>query len=285
MSEKRLSLAFGRRLFDEAVIRKYKSVARLKVWGGAVFIFAGTRLLESAEAARINTTAQATVNFDGAKSAIAQEMITVRPLIDSTPRPADARSGKSERIAPIQVLSFAHATEIPPGAEAKAVLLTGATNGLIKARLSEPVKVDGITLIESGTLLLGEGRSTEERLYVDFKKAVFRDGKSIPISAQAYEQTDSIVGLKGSRVGDASLKLAASSGLYFLSGLAGGLQDQGYDGRGRPRRSSTRDAALNGVSRAAGENAKEYMENLKNRAPVIEVKSGTTFIVTFDGGV
>lgn len=185
---------------------------------------------------------------------------------------------------PIQVLSFVSAKEIPPGAEAKAGLLTGATNGLIKARLLEPLKVDGVSLLDAGVLLLGQGRSTEERLYVDFKKAVFRDGKSVPVSAQAYDISDSILGLRGSRVGDVTLKLAASSGLYFLSGMATGMQTPSYDELGRPRRPSTGDAALNGVAQAAGEDAKTYMEDIKNRPPLIEVKSGTTFIVTFDGG-
>ncbi len=164
------------------------------------------------------------------------------------------------------------------------MLLTGATNGLIKAKLTEPVKIDGVSFLDAGVILLGQGHSTEERLYVDFRKAVFRDGKSISISAQAYDSSDTILGLKGSRVGDLGLKLAASSGLNFLSGMAVGLQTPAYDQSGRPLKPSVGDAALNGVSKAAGDQAKSYMEEIKNRPPIIEVKIGSIFIVTFDGG-
>jgi hypothetical protein len=121
-------------------------------------------------------------------------------------------------------------------------------------------------------------------LFVDFRKAVFRDGKSISVSAQAYDASDTIVGLKGSRVGDMTLKVAASSGLYFLSGMAAGLGAPQYDDLGRAKRPSTEQAALNGVAQASGEQAKAYMEDMKNRPPLIEVKKGTIFVVTFDGG-
>ena len=149
----------------------------------------------------------------------------IHPLISSIP-PIVLKSGLSKiAAAPIKILSFSNNLEIPPGAEVKATLLTGATNGLIKARLTEPLKVDGTSFLDAGTLLMGQGRSTVDRLYVDFKKAVFKDGKSIPISAQAFDGGDSILGLKGSRVGDISLKLAASAGLNFISGVAIGFQE------------------------------------------------------------
>jgi hypothetical protein len=66
--------------------------------------------------------------------------------------------------------------------------------------------------------------------------------------------------------------------------MASGLQEPAYDEAGKPRRPSTRDAALNGASQAASEQAKSYMEDIKNRPAIIEVKQGTSFIVTFDGG-
>jgi type IV secretory pathway VirB10-like protein len=144
--------------------------------------------------------------------------------------------------------------------------------------------MDGASVLEAGVKLLGQGRSTEERLFIAFNKAVFRNGKSISISAQAYDLSDSILGLKGSRVGDRALKLAASSGLYFISGMASGLQAPIYNESGKIQTPSASDAALNGVSQAASEQAKSYMEDIKNRAPIIEVKSGTVFTITFDGG-
>jgi hypothetical protein len=66
--------------------------------------------------------------------------------------------------------------------------------------------------------------------------------------------------------------------------MAVGLQTPAYDQSGRPLKPSVGDAALNGVSKAAGDQAKSYMEEIKNRPPIIEVKIGSIFIVTFDGG-
>ena len=285
-SEGRLDAPFGKRLYDDAVVKKLKGVAKFRFWGTFLLVAVLWMLLEVAPSDRVDRLTAKPVVFRDASPAAQDsgEKVVVPSLVMQVQRSNERPAWTNTKVSPIQVISFVGAKEIPPGAEAKAVLLTGATNGLIKARLVEPLKVDGVSLLDAGVLLLGQGRSTEERLFVAFQKAVFRDGKSIPISAQAYDVSDSILGLKGSRVGDMTLKLAASSGLYFLSGMAAGMQTPSYDDSGRPRRPSIGDAALNGVSQAAGENAKAYMEDIKNRPPIIEVKSGTTFIVTFDGG-
>lgn len=285
-SEGRLDAPFGKRLYDEAVVKKLKGVAKFKFWGIFILVTVLWLLLEIAPSDRVQKFTAKAIEFEIPVNQVRidGDKVIIPSLIVQYQRNNERPSWTRVKVTPIQVLSFVGAKEIPPGAEAKAVLLTGATNGLIKARLIEPVKIDGASLLDAGVLILGTGHSTEERLFVDFKKAVFRDGKSVPISAQAYDLSDSIVGLKGSRVGDVALKLAASSGLYFVSGMASGLQIPQYDEAGRPRPPSTRDAALNGVSQAASEQAKSYMEDIKNRPPLIEVKSGTTFILTFDGG-
>lgn len=286
VSERRLDAPFGKRLYDEAVIKKLKSVANLKFWGSFLLLAALWILLEIAPSNRVHRLTARPVDFtkEEQKIKVEGDKVIIPPLILKFEKVYERPAWTKVKAAPIEVISFIGTTEIPPGAEAKAELLTGATNGLIKARLIEPLKVDGVSLLDAGVLLLGQGRSSEERLFVDFKKAVFKGGKFIAISAQAYDASDSILGLKGSRVGDASLKLAASSGLHFLSGMATGMQAPSYDSAGRPMRPSVGDAALNGVGQAAGEQAKSYMESIKNRPPLIEVKSGTVFSVTFDGG-
>jgi hypothetical protein len=281
-----LDAPFGKRLYDEAVVKKLKGVKRLKFWGTFLLIVVITILLEVATSNRVFKLTARPIEFETTvdKVRIEGDRIIIPALVVQYQRDTTIPNWARAKVTPIQVLNFANAKEIPPGAEGKAVLLTGATNGLIKARLTEPVKVDGVSLLDAGTLLIGQGRSTEERLYVDFKKAVYRDGKSVSISAQAYDISDTILGLKGSRVGDVTLKLAASSGLNFLSGMAIGMQTPSYDQFGRPLRPKVGDAALNGVSQAAAEQSKTYMEDIKNRPPIIEVKSGTVFTVTFDGG-
>ena len=286
ISEKSLDAPFGKRLYDQAVVKKLKSVARLKFLGIFLGSIAGSILLEIATTDRIYRNTPRSIEFEATteKIHVDGDKIIIPALVLEYQRASATPAWTKKQSMPIEVLSFVSAKEIPPGAEGKAVLLTGATNGLIKARLTEPVKVDGVSLLDTGVLLIGQGRSTEERLYVDFKKAVFRDGKSVNISAQAYDSSDTIVGLKGSLVGDMGLKLAASSGLNFLSGMAVGLKAPAYDEYGRPLRPSVGDAALNGVAQATSEQAKSYMDAIKNRPPIIEVKAGTVFTVTFDGG-
>ncbi len=280
-----LEAPFGKRLYDQSVVKKIQGVARLKFLGTLSMMCATTLLLEVAKANRVFILTARAIEFEvtADKIRVEGDKIIIPALVLQYQRDSVIPAWVHAKVTPIQVLNFVSSKDIPPGAEAKAELLTGATNGLIKARLTEPVKVDGVSLLDAGVLLIGQGRSTEERLYVDFKKAVYRDGKTVNISAQAYDITDTILGLKGSRVGDVTLKLAASSGLNFLSGMAVGLQEPAYDQTGRPLRPSVGDAALGGVSKAAGDQAKSYMDDIKNHPPIIEVKIGTVFTVTFDG--
>ena len=54
---------------------------------------------------------------------------------------------------------------------------------------------------------------------------VFKDGTVGDISAQACDQADKIVGLKGSKVGNKVVNIAGSIGLGFVGGMSEGLQD------------------------------------------------------------
>lgn len=288
VSENSIEAPFGKRAFDEALVKGLKGVKGIKIWGALISSLGISIVVIISPSQRVTTLTPKPIEFRTTIDQVRIEgtEVIIPELVVELEKPKTIVKVLTphQNPTPIEVLSFSSAKEIPPGAEAKAVLLTGATNGLIKAKLTESLKVDGASFLDAGTLLLGDGRSSEERLFVNFKKAVFRDGKYVAISAQAYDLSDSILGLKGSRVGDLTLKLAASSGLHFISGMASGLQMPEYDQFGRPKRPSTKDAALNGVSKASEEQAKSYMEDIKNRPPLIEVKSGTVFTVTFDGG-
>ena len=181
----------------------------------------------------------------------------------------------------IKSISFSRSDQIPTGTEVKALLSSGGSNGMIKATLSEPLTVDGDTIAEKGSILYGQGTSSEERLYVSFTKLIRRDKSEVKIKAQAFDFKDRILGLKGSKVGDYAFKIAASSGLFFLSGMAEGLQAP--TNAMMPQRKSMRDAALQGVAQATVEQGREMINNMNNKA-VIEVKHSTPVIVIFDDG-
>ena len=281
ISEKSISKPFGKRFFDRVIhTKKFKkrlvlgiSISLLCV----VIIILWKKLPKNFISS--HKVSEISLSFEN----LTGQVVVVPPLVLKIKIESSPFGNGKYKPSKISVVSFMGAGAIPPGAEARAVLLSGATNGMIKAQLTEPLKVDGISLLDTGTLLIGEGQSSDERLFIRFNKAVFKNGKFIRVSAQGYDLSDSILGLKGSRVGDYTMKLAASSGLYFLSGLASGMKTEELQLPGQVRRPQVSDAALQGVSMAASEQAKQYLEQMKNKAPLIEVKSGTSFIVTFEG--
>lgn len=191
------------------------------------------------------------------------------------------KSSKPLVVERIKSISFSRSDKIPAGTEVGALLSSGGSNGMVKATLTEPLSVDGEILADKGSVLYGHGNSSDERLYISFSKLIKKDKKEIKIKAQAFDSKDRILGLKGSKVGNYAFKIAASSGLFFLSGVAEGLQ-QPTDSF-LPQRKSMRDAALQGVAQATVEQGREVLSNMNNKA-VIEVKHSTPITVIFDDG-
>ena len=130
-------------------------------------------------------------------------------LINQIPK----RPVATSPLGKIQVFNLRALTEIPVGSEAKAILSSGASNGIVKARLSSPMLVDDEPVIPEGAVVFGRGHSTEERLFVEFSHVIFPSGESYPIRAQAFDASDKILGLKGALVGSKAKKLADGNGL------------------------------------------------------------------------
>ncbi|MCO5143626.1 MAG: TrbI/VirB10 family protein [Oligoflexia bacterium] len=265
--------SFGRRSFDESVQKIGRSVKKHKFWFLITSCVALSFVLFISPSNRKNKYISKSIPLTTKQE---NKTFNIPSLILKKEKLAPANKIIKNTSRPIKILNFSNNLEIPPGVETKAVLLSGGTNGLIKAKIIESLRASGTTIFPSDTQILGYGRSSEDRLYIEFKKAILKDGKVVGISAQAFDGKDSILGLNGSRVGDISLKIAASAGLNFISGMALGFQD--YSGQPRAK-----DAALSGLSQAATEQAKSSMEEIKNRQPTIEVKKGTVFTITFDG--
>jgi hypothetical protein len=182
----------------------------------------------------------------------------------------------------IRVFSLRSIFEIPIGAEVKATLESGATDGIVKAKITDPLLVDGEPILPSGAVLFGKGKSGEERLSVEFKKVILPSGESFPIRAQAFDASDRILGLKGAIVGTKTKKIASAMAFGFLGGMADGLQETGGASILYGRRPTMRDAALAGASKAALDQSQMYLEDLKRSPNVIHVKSGEPIVVIFD---
>jgi type IV secretory pathway VirB10-like protein len=174
-----------------------------------------------------------------------------------------------------------HASAVPPGSLVKAVLISGAANGPVRAELKEPLTLNGETLLPEGSVLLGAGQSTESRLMIHFTQVVFKNGKAESVDAAAIDGGDRIAGLKGSKVGRYAMKLGASVGLNFVSGLSEGLQEKETVGQQVVNNASTKNALLNGASHASLDLANETMADLKNQSPVIEVEAGREIFILF----
>jgi len=196
--------------------------------------------------------------------------------------PSDSGGGgKRQSVDKIKSIDLRSQGSPPAGSEAFATLISGGANGMVKAMLSENLTLNGDLYAAKNSVLIGKGSSSEQRLFVKFTRIVSPEGKSKKISAQAYDFSDRIRGLIGKKVSDRMFKIAASSALIFLGGMADTMQSNEPNMTGTAPRKSMRDAALGGVAQATTEHGRRYLEEL-DRDNRIEVKSETQFVVIFE---
>lgn len=196
-------------------------------------------------------------------------------------RSASRGRGILMKIEPIKPIRLSQVKDIPSGAEVMTYLSSGASNGLVKAVLSENLKYDGDLLLKKGTTLIGKGNSSEDRLYIQFTRAISPDKSTMKVKAFAFDRSDRMMGLKGKKISDYAFKLATSAGFIFLGGVADGMIEDYSSNLFEKRKPTMRDAALNGVSNATMETGKDMMNDLKSREARIEVASKTPVLVIF----
>jgi hypothetical protein len=170
---------------------------------------------------------------------------------------------------------------IPPGTMLSAILRSGASNGLVKAEATENLRVNGDTIIEKGSTFVGQGSSGDDRLSVSFGQVVFKDGTFGQVNAVACDNSDKIVGLKGSKVGNKALNIAGSLGLGFLGGFSTALQDtRGQQGVAIAE-PSMKNALLMGTASAALQESQNLMSEVKNQPNIIEIPNSTPICLLF----
>lgn len=207
------------------------------------------------------------------------KLLTEKDLINVIAHPKVERSF----LGKIHIVSLRSISELPVGSEMKAVLDSGGTDGIVKARLTTPLVVDGEPVLPQEAVLFGKGKSGEDRLFIEFTKAILPTGEAYPIRAQAFDSSDRIQGLKGEFVGTKTKKMAGAIAFGFMGGMADGLQSNTNGSIFmQQQRPSVRDGALNGASKAALDQSQAFMEEMKNSPNIIEVKSGTPIIVITD---
>ena len=193
---------------------------------------------------------------------------------------AGAHKGGTQFRGP-QLIARPRIVGIPPGTMVKAVLLSGASNGPVRAEVTESLSVGGERVIVEGAILLGAGQSGEDRLSIRFSQMVFKDGAVETIDAQGCDASDKIPGLKGSKVGNQALRLATGIGLNFAGGVADALQDSTGQNGAVVRAPTLRNAMLNGAATASLDQSREILSNARNKPPIIEIPSGVSLFVLF----
>jgi type IV secretory pathway VirB10-like protein len=194
--------------------------------------------------------------------------------------PGGGRS--SPKIAGPKLVRRLLSLNVPDGAMTDAVLITGAKGGPVKANLSAELRSRfGEHLLPADTTLLGTAQATGDRLQIRFSKAILPDGDVVKISADALDSGDKTPGIRGSFIARQGMVLAGSIALNALSGVADGLQENEAVGVGIAKKANTRNALLNGASRASLDQAKELTQDFRESRKSIAVGAGTKIIVLF----
>jgi len=182
----------------------------------------------------------------------------------------------------IKAIDLRTLAEPPPGSEVMAILASAGANGTVKVRLTEDLILNGDIYASKNSVLIGNGQSSEDRLYIKFNRLVSPEGRSRKIVAEAFDLKDRERGLSGKKVSDQVFKIAASSALIFLGGVADSLQESTSGPFGSGRR-SLRDAALSGIAQATTEHGRRYLDSL-DRDNRIEVQQKSELLVIFESG-
>jgi len=209
------------------------------------------------------------------------DVISGNTALKNEAKSKQARLSFAKTLGP-QVVRPKDSIIIPTGTSVQAILVTGASNGPVKAKLTQSINVNGETLVDEGSVLFGQGLSTDERLFITFKKIITSDGTNIKILGHAYEESDQIVGLKGSRVGTRALEIAGGVGLGFIGGMSEGLENSQSINGIEVRDNSLRNAMLNGAAHSSLDESKELLNDLRAKKVILEVPANTKFTVLFD---
>lgn len=130
-------------------------------------------------------------------------------------------------------VQFSPSTFSPMGETIQLAMMDNATTQNteinVTAAVWEPFYFQGNKLLSVGDKLLGTAApgKQRDRMVVKFNKIIFKDGKSMPISAVAQD-IDGTYGIKGIKIGDVMLNSIAPLLMDTAASFAGVLQELAY---------------------------------------------------------
>ncbi len=177
---------------------------------------------------------------------------------------------------------------LPTGTSAVGFTLHGidtrAPDG-VRAILPYGMAYKGSREIPRKSVLLGKASHQGNKIFINFDKVIFPDGREFSIQAHALDVADFTAGIKGVRHGNMDLKLAAAMGLSMVGTMGEVLaQKEALGGEyGRITVKSTlKDATLAGASDVAKYEAQRRLEATQREAgrEYLTLESGKELIIT-----
>lgn len=246
----------------------------------ALFILVSITYSLASEFFKPTRILNSTIGFNGA---VTQSNDTQVIEINSNQSGTTNRTGRKvskPQILGAEIIQRKSSVTIPSGVIVKAQILSQSPQGRIRAVLSESVYVQGEEILTTGVTITGIGQSMNDRLQIRFNKALDKNGKSTAIEAVACEEDQSL-GLKGEKTSRNAWLMATGAGLNVLSQASRGVNPNFSNEASLEDR--LKNSAINEASRSALDQSQNYLSDFKNQKSIIQVSSGTTFYLLFEG--
>lgn len=147
---------------------------------------------------------------------------------------------------------------------------------------------DGSSELPKGTLLMGKvtypGKG--EKVFISFQQAIFPEGKSIKLAAQALDPKDYSSGLTGEIQSQAKSRALSITGLSVVSAMGDVLTEKESLGQGYSvtPKASMKNAIMTGVGKAAEVEASRLQEQTQAQ-DFVRVEAGTVVVVSLTEGL
>ena len=155
---------------------------------------------------------------------------------------------------------------------------------IIKVLLPYGGTYGGERVIERGSILFGRARygGHGDKVFVRFSRFVNPEGTEFEIQAQALASKDLSPGLAGNYHSNFDSRMAAAVGLSMIAAGSDVLVEKESVGVGAAptAKSTMRNAALAGVSRAAQSEAENRANDMEDKENYVTVESGMELIVS-----
>lgn len=175
---------------------------------------------------------------------------------------------------------------IKMGSKLIAFLMTAVDTrepSLVRALIPHGGSAQGIE-IEKGSILYGHFSyaGSSDKVQVHFSRLDTPDGYSKKIAAVAMDAGDFSVGLRGDSFTGGGVKLAAGMGLTMFSGMADVLTEKeslGFSANGVQARPTMKNALLQGLSRAAQDEAGRTQSEIASMKDYVVIPEGKEMII------